>query len=106
MSRVPLNAGAYESRSVIASAQRSLNLIPEPLPQGEGEPALVASYPTPGLRLLGTLPQAGIRGIRQCTTGGVYVRADARLTQLAIEEWASVAIAIPPAFQPRSIILA
>ena len=73
--RVPLQGGAYQARSVIASAQRSLNLVPEPVPEHEGEPGKAFSFPTPGLRLLGTLPQAKVRGIRQTTTGGIYAVA-------------------------------
>lgn len=69
---VALTGGAYEARSVIASAQRALNLYAEPMPQAEGEPAPMAHYPTPGLRLLSTLPHGPVRGIRQCSNGGVY----------------------------------
>jgi len=71
--KLPLTGGAYQARSVIASAQRSLNLMGEPMPQGQSEPAPAAFYPTPGLRLLGTLPKGGVRGIKQATTGGIYV---------------------------------
>lgn len=31
-----LTGGAYQARSVIASAQRSVNLFSEPMPQGQG----------------------------------------------------------------------
>jgi len=75
MARVALNAGAYTARSVIASAQRALNLYAEPMPEHQGEPASMAHYPTPGLRLLGTLPQGNVRGIRQATTGGIFAVA-------------------------------
>lgn len=72
MPKLALTAGAYQTRSVIASAQRCLNLYPEPMSQAQGEPGQAAHYPTPGLRLLGTLPQGPVRAIRQCTTGAVY----------------------------------
>lgn len=75
MPRLALNGGAYQARSVIASAQRSLNLYPEPLPQQQGEPAAFAHYPTPGLTLIGTLPQGPIRSIRQATNDNIYVSA-------------------------------
>lgn len=75
MPRIALVGGAYQSRSVIASAQRSLNLYGEPMPQNQGEAAPVAHYPTPGLTVLGTLPQSGVRGIKQATTGGIYAVA-------------------------------
>jgi len=75
MPKLALTGGSYQARSVIASAQRCLNLFPEPMLQQQGEPAAFAHYPTPGLRLLSTLPQGPIRGIRQATTGQIYVVA-------------------------------
>lgn len=75
MPRLALNGGAYQARSVIASAQRSLNLYAEPMPQQQGEPAAFAHYPTPGLTLIGTMPDAPIRGIRQATNDSVYIAA-------------------------------
>lgn len=79
MPRLALTGGAYQARSVIASAQRSLNLYPEPLPQQQGEPAQFAHYPTPGLTPLGQLPDAPIRGIRQATNDQIYVCAGASI---------------------------
>jgi hypothetical protein len=73
--KLALTGGAYQARSVIASAQRSLNLYNEPLPQQQGEPSQFASYPTPGLTLVGTMPQGPIRGIRQATNDAIYVVA-------------------------------
>ena len=75
MARLALTGGAYQARSVIASAQRSLNLYPEPMPQQQGEPSQFAFYPTPGLTLAGTLPQGPIRGIKQATNDQIYVAA-------------------------------
>lgn len=75
MPRLALTGGAYQSRSVISAAQRCLNLLAEPLPQVQGEPAQWSYYPTPGLRLLGTLPQGPVRAIKQATTGGIYAAA-------------------------------
>jgi sulfite reductase (NADPH) flavoprotein alpha-component len=43
------------AHSVIASAQRCVNLVPEPMPEAQGEPMPAAHYPTPGTRLLGTI---------------------------------------------------
>ena len=73
MARVPLTGGAYQAYSVIASAQRSLNLFAEPMPQGQGEPGPAASYPTPGLQLLLTLGDGPVRGILQAPNGIFYV---------------------------------
>lgn len=75
MPRVGLSSGAYQARSLIASAQRSLNLFGEPMAQQQGEPAQMAHYPTPGLTVLGTLPQTNVRGLFQATTGGIYAVA-------------------------------
>ena len=94
---VPLKGGAYQSHSVIAAAQRCLNLYPETGPtrstsDGEsasniGEPSVVAHYPTPGTRLLGTIGTGPIRGIRQCSTGGVYVVSGDTLYLVNVGDW-------------------
>jgi hypothetical protein len=73
--KIPLTGGAYQSRSVIAAAQRCLNLYPELLPQEEGEPAPVAHFPTPGLRLLIYTPELPVRAVRQAANGNIYVVA-------------------------------
>lgn len=57
--KVPLIGGAYQSRSVIASAQRCINLYPERNP--EGEPFPTTHYPTPGSTVLLTAPERGWR---------------------------------------------
>ncbi len=75
MTRVPLSGGAYTAHSVVASAQRQLNLYSEPMPQQQTEPQPAALYPTAGTRLLGTMPKAPIRGIREATNGNLYVVA-------------------------------
>jgi hypothetical protein len=75
--KVPLTSGAYQSRSVIASAQRCLNLYPEQLPQETGEPMPVAHFPTPGLSLLGYTPELPVRGVRQASNGKIYMVAGA-----------------------------
>jgi hypothetical protein len=48
--KIPLLTGAYQARSVIASAQRCVNLFPEK--NNEGETFPTTHYPTPGLRRL------------------------------------------------------
>lgn len=65
MTQLPLLTGFYQSRSVIASAQRCLNLYPEintpesymVMPQMTAS-AIVTLYPTPGTRMLGSLTPA------------------------------------------------
>jgi hypothetical protein len=75
VTRVNLTGGAYSARSVIAAAQRQVNLYSEPLPQDLGEAAAVACYPTPGTRLLVTLPQGPVRGVHTATNGTLYAVA-------------------------------
>ncbi len=59
MTRIPLLGGAYTSRSVIASAQESINLYSE-INQPDGSPPTPAtSYPTPGLDLISAPPYIG-----------------------------------------------
>ena len=92
MPKLALSGGAYQARSVIASAQRCLNLIAEPMPQAQGEPAQYAYYPTPGLRLLGTLPKGPVRGIKQCTTGGVYAVGGDTVYLVNPNDWSASAL--------------
>ncbi len=71
--RIPLLSGAYSARSVIASAQKCVNLFPEATPQDTSPPTPVTHYPTPGLRLLGSPPVAGIgRGLYRSTHGDLF----------------------------------
>src|SRR5438128_25417 len=88
--RVSLTQGAYTARSVIAAAQRSLNLYSERNPAGEDSPSTL--YLTPGLTPLGVPPEfAQVRGLYRATNGdgfaaigdGVYfVDTDWTLTLL------------------------
>jgi hypothetical protein len=73
VTKVALSGGAYEARSVVAAAQRSLNLYGEPLPEALGEPAKVANYPTPGSVLAAVVGPGPIRGIKPASNGSVYV---------------------------------
>lgn len=73
--KVPLTAGAYTSRSLIASAQRSVNLYSEHNPEDSPFPATY--YPTPGLVLVATAPVAfgvgdGWRGLYTTTQGTLF----------------------------------
>jgi hypothetical protein len=93
--KIALSGGAYTAHSVIAAAQRCVNLFPEPMPSGnqytgttgQGEPSTHAHYPTPGLRLLGTIGTGPIRGGFQCTTGGVYVVSGDTLYSVDVSNW-------------------
>lgn len=69
--RVPLLEGAYSARSVIAAAQRCLNLYPERNPQGEDSPTTL--YLRPGLTRLGVPAQsARVRGLYRATNGQLF----------------------------------
>ncbi len=57
MTRIALTQGAYEARSIIADAQKSVNLYTEKNPSDSPFP--VTLYPTPGLSLLTTAPVVG-----------------------------------------------
>lgn len=92
--KLPLNSGAYQARSLIANAQRCLNLYPEKNP-GETDPyEAVTHYPKPGLAVLAAAPAASMgagraiytasNGVGYCVIGsGVYkISADWQLTLL------------------------
>jgi hypothetical protein len=69
--RIPLTTGAYQTRSVIAEAQRSVNLYAEANPQDA--PCPFTYYPTPGLTLVSAPPVAGeSRGIYTASNGKRY----------------------------------
>jgi hypothetical protein len=67
--KVPLINGAYQARSLIAAAQRCVNLYPEINPEGESFPT--THYPTPGSTVLLTAPDR----IWRC----LYTSSDNRL---------------------------
>ena len=103
MPKLPLTGGAYQAASVIASAQRSLNLFAEPMPEIQGEPSKFAYYPTPGLRLLGTLPQGPIRGLRQCATGGVYAVAGSGVYRINTADWTGTLLGSITSMRPYPV---
>lgn len=70
MSKVALTTGAYSSRSVIASAQRCVNLYAERNPEDSIFP--FSYYPTPGLTLLGTASANVWRGLYMATNGQLF----------------------------------
>lgn len=73
MPRIPLLGGAYESRSVIASAQESINLYSEANNPDASPPVPATSYPTPGLGLASTPPYVeGMRNLYRASNGNLY----------------------------------
>lgn len=76
MTRVALTSGAYQSRSIIANAQRSFNLYLEKNPPESNPPVPFTLYPRPGLKLLAAAPTFGIgRNVYADTQGNLYAVA-------------------------------
>lgn len=73
MPRVPLTGGAYSAPSIIANAQKCVNLYPEINPDKNTPPVPVTHYPRPGLTPLGTPPAPGrSRCLYGATNGDLY----------------------------------
>jgi len=71
MARIPLVLGAYSARSIIANAQRAVNLYPEKNPPDS--PVPFTHYPAPGLELLATPSPAGAaRCLYYANSGDLY----------------------------------
>ncbi len=68
--KVPLTSGAYQARSLIASAQRCIDCFPEANPADSEFPT--THYPRPGKILLGTAPTNGWRGLYAASSGDLY----------------------------------
>lgn len=68
--KLELNGGFYAAKSIIANAQRCVNLYPE---RNEADaPFPFTTYPTPGLTLLGNADQPGCRCLYRASTGDLY----------------------------------
>jgi hypothetical protein len=73
MAKLQLNAGAYQSRSLVAGAQRCVNLFPEKNPAEIEPEAPFTHYPRPGLIPLGAPPVQGRgRGLYRASNGDLY----------------------------------
>ena len=71
--RIPLLGGAYQARSLLAAAQRSVNLYPELNPPEGSPPVPVTHYPTPGLNPASQAPIVGrFRALYRATNGDLY----------------------------------
>ncbi len=73
MARFALTVGAYTARSLVAAAQRCINLYGEKNP--EGSPFPFTFYPTPGLTLLTTVTPttgSGWRALWAASNGQLY----------------------------------
>lgn len=81
MGQVALTGGAYKARSLIANAQRCVNLYGEVNPKGSAAPRTY--YPRAGLRFLLDAPTPpityGSRGMYKSSNGAVYEVIDNKL---------------------------
>lgn len=104
MSRVPLVSGAYQSRSIIAGAQRCINLYPESNPDDSQAPVPVTHYPTPGLTALVQLPDAAVvRGLYRATNDELYAVCAGSVYQI-FADWTYTKIgSIPAGVKPISM---
>lgn len=75
MSRAQLKGGAYRAASVLANAQRCVNLYPEKNPEESQPEALVTHYQRPGLRFISNNALGNV-GFGRClytaTNGDLY----------------------------------
>ena len=73
MARIPILGGAYKQASLIAGAQRAVNLFPERNPESAQSPVNVTHYSRPGNTPLGAPPApAQGRGLYVSTLGDLY----------------------------------
>ena len=69
--KISLTSGAYEARSIIAEAQRSINLYPERNPQDADAP--MTNYLTPGTDLVITGTGSPTRCTYRASNGSLYM---------------------------------
>lgn len=72
MGFLQLTGGAYQARSLIAAAQRCLNLYPEQTPSDIGEVFPATHYCTPGLTFVANSGQERCRGLYTAYDGTLY----------------------------------
>jgi len=88
--KAPLIGGAYQARSIIADAQRCLNLFPEV--NNKDAPFETTHYPTPGLTLLTTLASLGpVRGVYTASNGDLFACAGASVYYIN-SSWGAIAL--------------
>jgi uncharacterized protein (TIGR01370 family) len=96
---IQLTGGAYTSRSLIAAAQRCLNLYPEATPQNQSEPFQVTHYCTPGLTFQGTAADNGCRGMYVTYSGDLYVCYGQHVFHYGSDgTWTQLGVLGPPSF--------
>lgn len=83
--KLPLTTGAYEARSLIASAQRCVNIYPESNPNDSEFPT--THYPRAGLIKLATAPAKKFRGLYLATDGTLYAVVSYGVYTIDRDDW-------------------
>lgn len=103
---VELTSGSYESRSLIAAAQRCVNLYMEQNVSATDLYHITTSEPmhfvhqcTPGLTLLSTAPEYPIRGLYTASNGNVFAVANTSLYNITSSWQWNLISALTPATQ-------
>ena len=90
MRRIALTAASYSAPSLIASAQRCVNLYPEANPPDS--PAPFTFYGTPGRKLWSTVPgSGGIRAVFETSGGLLFVVRGTEIYRYNAGAWVFVA---------------
>lgn len=90
MGRVVLASASYTARSLIASAQRAINVYAENNPVDAAAPTTF--YGTPGRKLHSTIPgNGGVRCLFEASNGTLFAARGAELYRMASGTWVFVA---------------
>ncbi len=99
MRRIVLASASYTTRSLIAAAQRCVNLYPEANPVDAAAP--MTFYGVPGRVLWSTLPAAPVRGMWKSSTGDLFAVGGSLLYRYDAGSWVvlcSLSSAIGPVY--------
>lgn len=89
--RLPLIGGAYTSRSIIAQAQRCINLYPEINPP-RSSIVPMTFYQRPGYKPVLNVGGGPIRGIYRASSQDAYVVSGAEVYRIPYGSWSPVAL--------------
>lgn len=89
MGRIVLTNASYTSRSLIASAQRCINLYPEANPADASAP--MTFYGTPGKLLHSTLPAGPVRCLYKASNGALFAASGNTLYRFNGGAWVVLA---------------
>lgn len=102
MTRIALTQGAYTSKSLVAEAQRAVNLFAEVDPSDAPFPT--THYLTPGLTLLANAPIAGASRLDWTASNGQYFRVVGGVVYAVSSNWVHTALgSITPGLTPCSM---